>query len=179
MLTPHRCNEEERFVKSFITKSENESWVLCHEWARMYSDALQSKTVCSTPIDNSKVIDKSGRIKEKAKLDTHYILVSDKVWHIISSLYGGGPAKQIDLAAQLRLRMVFPPLRLENNSNYCYMNACKIYRRTGWKSPYLILLPSGIQSIYSIAELNIYFAERKYKEVAGLDTKKKVKRAAD
>ncbi|EGR30259.1 ubiquitin carboxyl-terminal hydrolase family protein, putative [Ichthyophthirius multifiliis] len=112
------------------------------------------------PINNNCILKKDGTIKDNLQIDIDYIYVNQFVWKILSELYEGGPQilvsqetiEQINRIENypyqqnnLLKKLIFEPLGLKNNQNYCYLNVC-------------------LQTLLSIGELNQYFYDQNYKE---------------
>ncbi|KAL4463849.1 hypothetical protein ABPG74_005786 [Tetrahymena malaccensis] len=149
-----RAQEEEKLISFFIQNTSSlPQNVLSFQWANEFSENIKKKIILGNPINNQNLVDAKGNLKEGLQMNIDYMLVSDQVWYFLYQMYGGGPHILYDNDPSKFKKLLFKPYRLENNSNYCYMNAC-------------------LQSILSIGELNTYFFDKIYLELKDQVTKK-------
>ncbi|KAL4510473.1 hypothetical protein ABPG72_004627 [Tetrahymena utriculariae] len=149
-----RAQEIEKIITYYIQNTTSlPQNVLSYQWANEFSENIRQKIILGNPINNQMLVDANGNLKEGFQINQDYMLVSDQVWYFLHQMYGGGPHIIYDNDHSKLKKLLFKPYRLENNSNYCYMNAC-------------------LQSILSIGELNTYFFDKIYLEQKDQITKK-------
>jgi len=133
-----RKKEETKFIKKYIGQGRG-MYIVEILWSEQYTDYLrESGSEGLRPIDNSKLLE-AGKLCSGLKSKKDYYEVSEEIWKMVSSLYGGGP----EIRKPLSIGSALPVKGLENKLFSCFIN-------------------TGVQCLLSVPEFVEYFEKAVY-----------------
>ena len=94
-----RRKKEKKFVKENDEVDCESYYIIEINWLRTWKNFTEGGDL-PPPIENQKLIGKSGQVKEWLKIAQDYRILNKKIWNFLLEQYGGGPTitrKELDI----------------------------------------------------------------------------------